>query len=104
MNRTNEVKENLVIEIKPMTLQNDNDAFPSPPPPISNTLSHQASPVGTFPPPPPPIAPKNFSLKAIKSKPQNIVANTNTNNRANLLEAIKNFNTTNLRKSNIQQK
>ena len=102
-----DTKETLVVDIKSLEEKKiSNDLFPSPPPPDLYRFSpqqEQLSPTTLSfpPPPPPPIAPKNFSLKTINNKPALVIANTN---RSNLFEAIKNFNSTNLRKTNSQQK
>ena len=106
-------KETLVIDIKNEDKKsiNSDNIFPSPPPPeLYLTLplqqqqqQDQISPNNlTFPPPPPPpIAPKNISLKSINNKTALVTA---YENRSNLLDAIKNYKATNLRKANVTQK
>ncbi len=106
-NSVRDTKETLVVDIKSIEEKKTiNDQFPSPPPPELYRFSPQQEQISPItlsfpPPPPPPIAPKNFSLKTINNKPALVVA---APNRSNLFEAIKNFNSTNLRKTNVQQK
>lgn len=105
--KKSDTKETLVVDIKSIEEKKIiNDQFPSPPPPELYRFSPQQEQISPTtlsfpPPPPPPIAPKNFSLKTINNKPALVVAATN---RSNLFEAIKNFNSTKLRKTNEQQK
>jgi hypothetical protein len=106
-NSVRDTKETLVVDIKSMEEKKViNDQFPSPPPPELYRFSPQQEQISPTtlsfpPPPPPPIAPKNFSLKTINNKPALVVATTN---RSNLFEAIKNFNSTKLRKTDVQKK